>query len=191
MRLKEDAMGNGQLKPAFNLQHGVDSEYVTWLTIGPQPTDTTTLIPFLKDAQQHLKFKYKAFFVGLWHIIEVNGTALYNGYTEMSKYVTAAIENEMLQNVLYWLVLLLLFAVTFILFCLPFYFMWKAWRGKILEAVNLLTIALSLLLLLIVVYLGEYVKLVLSMNLLGLWLIGTIIIIAVCIYVTDCMKYRR
>ena len=32
MRMKEDAMGNGQLKPAFNLQHGVDSEYITWLT---------------------------------------------------------------------------------------------------------------------------------------------------------------
>ena len=59
MRMKEDAMGNGQLKPAFNLQHGVDSEYITWLTIGPQPTDTTTLIPFLKDAEQHLKFKCK------------------------------------------------------------------------------------------------------------------------------------
>ena len=59
MRMKEDAMGNGQLKPAYNLQHGVDSEYITWLTIGQQPTDTTTLIPFLKDAQEHLKFKYK------------------------------------------------------------------------------------------------------------------------------------
>ena len=59
MRMKEDAMGNGQLKPAYNLQHGVDSEYITWLTVGPQPTDTTTLIPFLKDAQEHLKFKYK------------------------------------------------------------------------------------------------------------------------------------
>lgn len=58
MRMKEDAMGNGQLKPAYNLQHGVDSEYITWLTIGPQPTDTTTLIPFLKDAEKHLKFKY-------------------------------------------------------------------------------------------------------------------------------------
>ena len=58
MRMKEDAMGNGQLKPAYNLQHGVDSEYITWLTIGPQPTDTTTLIPFLKDAEEHLKFKY-------------------------------------------------------------------------------------------------------------------------------------
>ena len=41
-------MGNGQLKPAYNLQHGVDSEYITWLTIGPQPTDTTTLIPFFE-----------------------------------------------------------------------------------------------------------------------------------------------
>ena len=59
MRMKEDAMGNGQLKPAYNLQHGVDSEYITWLTIGPQPTDTTTLIPFLKDAERHLNFKYK------------------------------------------------------------------------------------------------------------------------------------
>ena len=59
MRMKEDAMGNGQLKPAFNLQHGVDSEYITWLTIGPQPTDTTTLIPFLKEAEERLAFKYK------------------------------------------------------------------------------------------------------------------------------------
>ena len=59
MRMKEDAMGNGQLKPAYNLQHGVDSEYITWLTVGPQPTDTTTLIPFLKDAENYLKFKYK------------------------------------------------------------------------------------------------------------------------------------
>ena len=59
MRMKEDAMGNGQLKAGYNLQHGVDSEYITWLTIGPQPTDTTTLIPFLKDMQEHLSFKYK------------------------------------------------------------------------------------------------------------------------------------
>lgn len=59
MRMKEDAMGNGQLKPAYNLQHGVDAEYITWLTIGPQPTDTTTLIPFLKETESYLKFKYK------------------------------------------------------------------------------------------------------------------------------------
>ena len=59
MRMKEDAMGNGQLKAGYNLQHGVDSEYITWLSIGPQATDTTTLIPFLKDMQEHLSFKYQ------------------------------------------------------------------------------------------------------------------------------------
>ena len=59
MRMKEDAMLNGQLKPAYNLQHGVDSEYVTWLDIYPNPTDTLTLIPFLKDMEKHLSFKYK------------------------------------------------------------------------------------------------------------------------------------
>ena len=59
MRMKEDAMLNGQLKPAYNLQHGVDAEYVTWLDIYPNPTDTLTLIPFLKDMEEHLPFKYK------------------------------------------------------------------------------------------------------------------------------------
>jgi len=58
MRMKEDSMKNGQLKPAYNVQHGVDSEYITWLTVGPQPTDTTTLIPFLKNMEENLNFKY-------------------------------------------------------------------------------------------------------------------------------------
>ena len=48
MRMKEDAMLNGQLKPAYNIHHGVDSEYITWSDISPSPTDTGTLIPFLK-----------------------------------------------------------------------------------------------------------------------------------------------
>ncbi len=59
MRLKEDAMLNGQLKPAYNLQHGVDSEYITWLDISPRSTDTRTLIPFLKDMELYLPFQYQ------------------------------------------------------------------------------------------------------------------------------------
>ena len=58
MRMKEDAMKNGQLKPAYNIQHGVDSEYIAWLDISAHPTDTRTLIPFMKDMERHLSFKY-------------------------------------------------------------------------------------------------------------------------------------
>lgn len=46
-------------KPAYNLQHGGDSEYIVWLTIGPQPTDTTTLKPFIQSMERHLSFKYR------------------------------------------------------------------------------------------------------------------------------------
>lgn len=59
MRMKEDAMMNGQLKPAYNLQHGVDSEYITWIDISAKPTDTGTQIPFLKDMEKHLSFRYQ------------------------------------------------------------------------------------------------------------------------------------
>ena len=58
MRMKEDAMLNGQLKPAYNIQHGVDSEYITWIDVSAHPTDTLTLIPFLKDMENHLSYKY-------------------------------------------------------------------------------------------------------------------------------------
>jgi len=58
MRMKEDHMMNGQLKPAYNLQHGVDSEYITWLSIEQLTTDVNTLKPFLTDMEEYLSFKY-------------------------------------------------------------------------------------------------------------------------------------
>lgn len=59
MRMKEDHMMNGQLKPAYNVQHGVDSEYIVWLTVCDKTTDTNTLIPFIKSMENCLSFKYK------------------------------------------------------------------------------------------------------------------------------------
>ncbi len=59
MRMKEDAMKNGQLKPAYNIQYGVDSEFVVWASAGPQPTDTTTLIPFMTEMKENIAHPYK------------------------------------------------------------------------------------------------------------------------------------
>ena len=59
MRMKEDHMQNGQLKPAYNVQHGVDAEYIVWLGVNWRPTDTRTLIPFLESTKDHLSFRYK------------------------------------------------------------------------------------------------------------------------------------
>ena len=48
MRMKEDYMRNGQLKPGYNLQIGVISEYITSYEIFHNPSDSKTLIPFLE-----------------------------------------------------------------------------------------------------------------------------------------------
>lgn len=58
MQMKEDAMKNGQLKPAYNIQYGIDAEYVVWVSAGSQPTDTTTLLPFLQDFEAHFSNRY-------------------------------------------------------------------------------------------------------------------------------------
>lgn len=59
MRMKEDHMQNGQLKPAYNVQHGVDAEYIVWADVNWRPTDARTLKPFLEGAKEHLSFRYK------------------------------------------------------------------------------------------------------------------------------------
>lgn len=72
MRMKEDAMRNGQLKAGYNVQHGVDSEYIVWLTVSSHPTDTPTLIPFIKNMEEHLNFKYEKFVMDAGYESEEN-----------------------------------------------------------------------------------------------------------------------
>ena len=43
MRMKEDHMGNGQLKPGYNLQISTSNQYIVNYSIHPNPTDTLTL----------------------------------------------------------------------------------------------------------------------------------------------------
>jgi transposase len=43
MRMKEDHMKNGQLKPGYNVQISTSNQYIVNYTIHPNPTDTTTL----------------------------------------------------------------------------------------------------------------------------------------------------
>ena len=43
MRMKEDHMKNGQLKPGYNVQVSTSNQFIVNYTIHPNPTDTTTL----------------------------------------------------------------------------------------------------------------------------------------------------
>ncbi|MCT8978883.1 transposase, partial [Clostridium sp. CX1] len=58
MHLKEDHMRNSQLKPAYNVQIGVEGEYVVGVDISSERSDQLTLIPFLENLKENLPRKY-------------------------------------------------------------------------------------------------------------------------------------
>ena len=59
MHMKDDHMRNAQLKPAYNVQIGVESEYITGVGIFQDRSDIATLIPLLKEMESGLGSRYK------------------------------------------------------------------------------------------------------------------------------------
>ena len=59
MHMKEDHMKNGQLKPGYNIQIGVEGEYIVGVDVSSERSDQLTLIPFLDKLEEGLPIKYE------------------------------------------------------------------------------------------------------------------------------------
>ena len=59
MRMKEDHMKNGQLKPGYNVQIGVEAEYIVGVGVFQSANDVPTLIPFLDSLKGRLSRTFK------------------------------------------------------------------------------------------------------------------------------------
>jgi len=54
MRMKEDHMKNGQLKPGYNVQVGTENQFIVGYSLHQRPTDTRCLIPHLEKLKATL-----------------------------------------------------------------------------------------------------------------------------------------
>lgn len=54
MRMKEDHMLNGQLKPGYNIQLATENQFALAYDCYPNPTDTRTFIPFLEKIESKI-----------------------------------------------------------------------------------------------------------------------------------------
>jgi transposase len=54
MRMKEDHMRNGQLKPGYNVQIGTENQFILGYSVHQRPTDTRCLIPHLEKVKSLL-----------------------------------------------------------------------------------------------------------------------------------------
>ena len=59
MHMKEDHMKNGQLKPGYNIQIGVEGEYIVGVDVSSERSDQLTLIPFLDKLEKDLPEKFE------------------------------------------------------------------------------------------------------------------------------------
>ena len=53
MHMKDDHMRNAQLKPGYNVQIGVEGEYITGVSVGSERSDQLTLIELLENMEKH------------------------------------------------------------------------------------------------------------------------------------------
>lgn len=60
MHMKDDHMRNAQLKPGYNIQIGVESEYIMGVGVFADRSDTNTLIPFMETLEGNLGHKYES-----------------------------------------------------------------------------------------------------------------------------------
>jgi transposase len=54
MRMKEDAMHNGQLKPGYNVQIGTENQFVVGFSVHQKAHDMSCLIPHLNQVREYL-----------------------------------------------------------------------------------------------------------------------------------------
>lgn len=76
MHLKEDHMRNGQLKPAYNIQIGVESEYIVGISSFTERNDVKTLIPFLERIKRNTNRVYSNVIADAGYESEENYTYL-------------------------------------------------------------------------------------------------------------------
>ena len=53
MHMKEDHMRNAQLKPGYNIQFGVEGEYITGALVSSERSDQLTLIPLMENMKSY------------------------------------------------------------------------------------------------------------------------------------------
>ncbi len=100
-------MKNGQLKAGYNVQIGVDSEYIVNVGSFSKHSDQLTLIPFLEDTEEKTGVRYKEIVVDAGYESEENYVYLnkhnQDSYIKSSNYKTSKkeIKDGIPQNVLF------------------------------------------------------------------------------------------
>ena len=150
-------------------------------------TAVTTVLSFIRN--KAFIGDFIRFWVGFWNVFASILRFVHNGVTVVAG-LCEHIPQQTVAIILYWVVLIVLWgAIVFGVFKGVTKLI-KTFFEPISDGVNVWNTSISVILLAIFVYFGDFIKALIAVNLLGLWLILTIILIGVGIYINSKNKHR-
>ena len=104
--------------------------------------------------------------------------------------VTKNVPNDVAAVILKWMMVVLLWVMPVALIGFGIYKFWEKYGEDIRGGIDVWNCSVAVLVLAGLVYFGDYVKEIVSVNLFGMWLLADVLLILAGWYVWGCKKYR-
>lgn len=129
------------------------------------------------------------FFKGFGKAIQVFAVRMHSVILSMTE-VTENVPNGVAEVVLKWLMVTLLWGMPIVLIGFGIYKFLKKYGEDIRKGIDVWNCSVAVIILAGLVYFGDYVKELVSINLFGMWLLVDILLVLIGWYVWGCKKYR-
>lgn len=130
------------------------------------------------------------FFRGFGKVIQMFVVRIHAAILLMAE-VTENVPNDVAAVILKWAMVLLLWTMPAVLIGFGIYKFWEKYGGDIRKGIDVWNCSIAVIILAGLVYFGDYVKEIVSINLFGMWLLMDVLLILAGWYVWGCKKHRK
>ena len=153
-----------------------------------------TLICFVTTGLSIIRHKvfckdFIGFFQELWKGIQVFAISMHTAILSLAK-VTENVPNDVAAVILKWALVALLWMIPVVLLGLGIYKFWEKYGEDIRKGIDVWNCSVGAIALTELMYFGDYVKEIVSINLFGMWLLVDVLLILAGWYVWGCKKHR-
>lgn len=158
--------------------------YVSALTVICLVTTVLSIIRQKVFCEDVIKF-----FRGFGKAIQVSAVRIHSIILSLAE-VTENVPNDVAAVILKWMMVVLLWMMLATLIGFGIYKFWEKYGEDIWGGIDVWNCSVAVLVLAGLVYFGDYVKEIVSVNLFGMWLLVDVLLILAGWYVWGCKKYR-
>lgn len=129
------------------------------------------------------------FFRGFGKVIQILAVRIHSIILSLAE-VSKNVSNDMVAVIMKWMMVVLLWIMPVALIGFGIYKFWEKYGEDIRKGLDVWNCSVGVVALVGLVYFGDYMKEIVSINLFGMWLLVDVLLILAGWYVWGCKKYR-